>query len=151
MKIPMTPTRQSMTLIVAEAGGEWASWVEALRRRGDTVVVMRQRDDESLGALAGRVRARCREALSQGATMERAVIAGGGRADRDALSARSLAIRAIVSAMSPRRRGRLLLDPSGSDRYSMMALATTVTAMLRGTGVRVETADRHVQDAGLAA
>lgn len=132
---------KSLSFVVSETGGDAERWVSRLRAAGHEVVLMRQTSDESLKGLAARLRARCAIASDLGETIEAAVIVGGGEVGKEAISARSLAIRVLTNAMARVRRGRVFLAADGEDRYSMQALATTVSPMVRGAGIDVLTAD----------
>jgi len=129
--------QNTTSLVVAEQGGNWASWVERFQKDTPDVVVVLQDPDEAVDAFAMRVRARVASLQSAGDIVDRAVIVGGGRRDSGAMSARSLVIRAIAAAMVPQGRGNLVLDGQGTDRFAMTALATTVASQVRGTGVSV--------------
>lgn len=134
----MTARSHNVSMIVAENGGAWAPWVEQFRSAAGDVVLVLQQVGESLPELAMRVRARVSELERDGFSLEQAVLVGGGRTDPDALSARSLAIRAMASGMATRGGGHVMLDDAGTDRFSMAALAVTVSDLVAGTGVSVE-------------
>lgn len=137
----MGSQQNRVSMVVAERDSDWSRWVERFRFHTPDVVVVTQRPGEKVAAFATRVRARVAELEDQGSQVDRAVIVGGGRTDRDALAARSLAIRALASAMAHQGGGDLLLDDRGADRYSMHALAFTVAELVRGTGVTVAPAE----------
>lgn len=148
----MNPLRiKNVAMVIAEKGSAWTPWVERFRAQCDDVIVVLQERGETVGDLATRVRAKVEELEELEVSLRDAVIVGGGRIDADAMSARSLAIRAVVSPMVRASGGQLLLDSKGPDRYSMMGLASTVASMLRGTGVLVAPADQVPALAGLAA
>lgn len=134
----MTTDAKTVSLIAAEKGGYWAPWVEQFRAETPDVVVVLQQAGEKLSEFALRVRARVAELERDGLALSQAVLVGAGRTDPGALSARSLAIRAMASGMARRGGGRVVLEDAGNDRYSMAALAATVAPLVRGTGVTVE-------------
>jgi len=135
--------RKILSLVVAEEGGDAEQWVRRLRDEGHEVVLMRQTHGESLKGLAARLRARCAIANDLGEVIDTAVIVGGGQVGQEAVSARSLAVRALTSSMVRARRGRVLLSGEGDDRFSMMALASAVSPMVRGAGIDVLSAAEH--------
>jgi broad specificity phosphatase PhoE len=137
----MTLDHPTLSLIVAERGSAWASWAERYRSVGPDVVVVLQEKGETAPEFAARVRARIAEMELSGRCPERAVLVGGGRADRDAVTARSLAVRSIASAMARHGGGKLTLDSAHPDRFAMAAIAATVSDLIRGTGVRVAPAN----------
>ena len=128
----------AVSIVVAERGANWSLWVEQFQTSGSVVLVV-QRADETIHQLAQRVGERVRDLK---APIAEAVIVGGGRVDDGVMTARSLAIRSLVAPMVEQRSGRLSLDGSGRDRFSMMALASTVASQVRGTGVRVAPTSR---------
>jgi len=134
----MTPPTTDRAMIIAERGAPWAPWAERFRALGPDVVVVLQHVGEPIADLAARVRARLVELEAAGQAPQRAVLVGGGRVDRDALSARSLTLRAVASSMARTGGGSVVLDDAGADRYSMAALAATVSMLVRGTGVTVD-------------
>ncbi len=127
-----------VSLIAAEMGGYWAPWAERLGAGTPDVVQVVQQAGEKLSQFALRIRTRVAELGRQGIAVDQAVLVGGGRTDADALSARSLAIRAVAAEMARQGGGIVLLDDSGADRYSMAGLAATVAPLVYGTGVRIE-------------
>lgn len=133
----MKTTGKHVSLIAAEKGAEWAPWVERFRTRAPDVAVVLQQVGEKLPEFAARIRARMGELEAEGVTVVQAVLASGGRTDPEALLARSVAIRAMAAAMARCGGGDVMLDDAGHDRYSMAALAATVTPLVSGTGVRV--------------
>lgn len=134
----MTSPLHNVSMIVAEKGGLWAPWVERFRAETPDVVVVLQQVGESLHEMAMRVRARVSELEQDGFALEQAVLVGGGRTDHEALSSRSLAIRAMATGMATQGGGRVMLDDAGDDRFSMAAIAATVSDLVLGTGVTVE-------------
>ncbi len=133
----MTNLLPNVSMVVAERGSDWSGWAEALRQGCPEVVVVQQATEESPSAFAQRVRSRVSELDSSGQTLREAVIVGGGRTDKDAMAARSLEIRALVSPMVRAGTGRVFLGSREQDKFSMLALASLVAEMLRGTGVSV--------------
>lgn len=142
----MQARRDAVTIVVGERGSDWSAWAERLREQGAHVEVLVQHREESPSGLAMRVRNNIAQIENDGRRLERAVIAGGGRTDRDAVAARSLAIRAMAAEMVKHGSGEVLLDDIGEDRFSMRALAVTVSEMVRGTGVSIS----HVVEPELA-
>ncbi len=134
----------SISIVVAEAGAEYTSWVDVLRSEGHDVVVLRQRDDETLAEMAARVSARVRGVAELGAQLEKAVICGGNAGAKDTLSARTTTTRALLTAMVPRSRGQLVLSGARHDRFAMLGLASTLAEMVRGSGVSVQPAEAAV-------
>ena len=137
----MTPPTHSVSMIVAEQGGQWAPWVDRFREITPDVVVVLQQVGESLSELSMRVRRQVAELERDGLSLEQAVLVGGGRTDREALASRSLAIRAMATGMARQGGGRVTLDDAGADRFSMAAIAATVADLVMGTGVTVQHAD----------
>ncbi len=135
-----------VSLVVAERGEgwepNWTYWVERFSTGTPDVIVVLQEPGESVETLSQRVRARVVDLEESGRTLARAVIVGSGNPDHTALSARSLAIKAIVAPMVEQGHGTLLLDGEGADRFRMMALASTVAQMVRNTGVTVTSTER---------
>jgi len=124
-------------IVVAEHGSAWRGWVDRFRVGTPDVVVIRQHDDEGLLDLALRVRTEMQALTESGVDIARAVVAGGDRVDPEAISARALAIKALVAPMVSEGEGTLILDGVGSGATGMAALATTVAAQVNGTGVLV--------------
>ncbi len=147
MNFPADSTTPRTALVVAERGSDWTPWVEQFRRETPDVVVLMQEPDEKVAAFATRVGARVGELRLCGGRLENAVIVSGGRTDHDIVSARSASIRAIVSPMVEAAGGKLYLSSGGSDRFTMLGIATSVAPMVRGTGVRL----LPVQEVPLAA
>jgi hypothetical protein len=133
----MTNQSTNVSMVIAERGSEWSSWAEQLRKVCPEVVVMQQLKGETVATFAHRVRARVADLERAGRTLHEAAIVGGGRTDSDAMAARSLAIRALVSPMVRAGGGRVFLGNAGRDRYAMLGLASAAAEMLRGTGVAV--------------
>ncbi len=133
----MTNLATNVSIVVAERGSDWSGWAEALRARCPEVVVVQQLKGESPSDFAQRVRSRVTEIDGAGQTLQDAVIVGGGRTDKDAMAARSLEIRALVSPMVRAGAGHVYLGGRDQDKFSMLALASLVAEMLRGTGVSV--------------
>jgi hypothetical protein len=137
----MTNQDTNVSMVVAERGSDWSGWAEQLRKGCPEVVVMQQLKGETVAAFVHRVRTRVAEIDRSGRTLHEAAIVGGGRTDSDAMAARSLAIRALVSPMVHAGGGRVFLGSAGRDRYAMLGLASAAAEMLRGTGVAVAPAD----------
>lgn len=137
----MTNLPMNISIVVAERGSDWSGWAESFRQTCPEVVVVQQQKEESASAFAQRVRARVTELESSGQTLRDAVIVGGGRTDNEAMAARSLEIRALVSPMVRAGVGRMFLGSREQDKYSMLALASLVAEMVRGTGVSVAPAN----------
>jgi hypothetical protein len=137
----MNSTDYKIAMVIAERGSAWESWVETLRLRygADDVCLIVQQPGESVADMATRVRKRV-QALQPYETLTHAVVVSGGRTDNDAVSARSLAIRAIVAPMVKAGGGDVILASNTKDRFSMMGLASTVASMIRGTGVSIQPA-----------
>lgn len=133
----MHRTPDTTALVVAERGSDWTPWVDVMRRGSPDVLVVLQQPGESVEALAHRVRVRVGAVVEGGGRLATAVIAGGGRTDDDAISARSHALRAIVAPMVTAAGGRIYLSARATDRFAMMGLAGAVAPMVEGTGVRV--------------
>lgn len=132
-------SRATHALIVAERNSGWTRWAEHFAAPNVTVLVQRQ--DESLDAFTSRTRQKI-DALEQALEMpQEAVVVGGGRTDHKAVGLRSTLVRAVTTAMSRHGGGLVHLDDAGPDRYAMAAIATTVSMLARGSGVRI----RHAQ------
>ena len=136
-QIVMDLQDQRTAIVVAEHGSAWRRWVERFRVGTPDLVVFAQRDGEELLDLALRVRTGVQAMQDEGMGICRAVVAGGDRVDAEALSARALAIRALVGPMVREGEGTVILDGVGSGATGMAALATTVAAQVHGTGVLV--------------
>jgi hypothetical protein len=144
----MSEQATKVSMIVAERGTDWTPWAEWLRLRTPDVLVVVQRQNETLGDLAIRVRARIDEAAAQCVSVESAVMVGGGEGRHDdVLASRSLAIRAIAASMVQAGGGRIWLDGglSPRGRFAMASLAEIVNEQLRLTGVSVLPVDRAVE------
>ncbi|HJK91598.1 MAG TPA: hypothetical protein RMH85_14070 [Polyangiaceae bacterium LLY-WYZ-15_(1-7)] len=135
-----------VSLVVAERGSDWEAWVERFSTGTPDVRVVVQDPEEPVERLAQRVRAQVLELEESGEELARAVIVGAGKTNDSTLSARSLAIRSIVAPMVEQGHGTLLLDGQGAGRFGMMALASTVGGMVRGTGVTVTATGGVVAD-----
>jgi hypothetical protein len=129
-----TPT--PVSLVVAERGSPWETWVERFTTGTPDVIVVLQEPGEAVDRWAMRVRSQVAGLAAQNARLARAVIVAGGR-DAHSLSARSLAVKALVAPMVAQGEGTLLLDGNHADRFGMMALAQTVEMQVAGTGVSV--------------
>jgi hypothetical protein len=143
----MSEQTTKVSMIVAERGTDWTPWAEWLRTRMPDVVVVVQRQGESVGELAMRVRARIDDADAQGQVIESAVMVGGTDGSDDVLASRSLALRAMASSMVRAGGGKIWLDggPSSRGRWAMASLAEIVNEQLRLTGVTVLPVDRAVE------
>ncbi|MFW6050929.1 MAG: hypothetical protein ACODAU_07125 [Myxococcota bacterium] len=126
-----TPNHRA-SLVVAERGSAWDRWVAGVSEPG----VLLQEQGEAPAVFAQRVRSHVAELEARGQMPGRVVLVGGRRRE-GALSARSLMIRAIAHGMVAGGGGELLLDGHGSDRFTMRALADTVSDMVRGSGLAV--------------
>ncbi|MEM1415004.1 MAG: hypothetical protein AAGH15_08900 [Myxococcota bacterium] len=138
------PNPEPTSFVIAERGGDWATWVERFQRSTPDVAVVVQEPGESVGDLAMRVRARVAALEEDGGAVDQAVLVGGGRTDSEAISARSLVLRALTAPMVAAGAGIITLDGQGRDRYAMMALASTVSPMVMGTGVSIAPAANDV-------
>ena len=127
---------QQMSIVVAERGSAWLAWVERFEV-GTDVIIVAQREDEELLDLAMRVRDSVSALREQGRSLARAVVVGTDRMDPEALSARALAVKALVGPMVASREGTVILDGEGRGAMGMAALATTVAMQVQGTGVRI--------------
>ena len=128
-------------LLVAEREGDWSAWVDPLREQSDDVAVVLQRQGESAGELATRVRARVEE-LSRDGEIVAAALVGGASFDDQTLSARARIVRAIVAPMAESGGGQLYLDGgarAGRGRHAMQALASALEGHV-GDSVVVSTA-----------
>jgi hypothetical protein len=142
--------RNRQALVIGELDSNWTPWAQSLRTEGFEVTTVLQDVDEGASAFAVRVRRCLTELERSGEAVGRLVLAGGGRVGSDFLSARSLMIRATAATMARTGGGEVLLEGHGRDRYGMQALATTVSGMVQGTGVRVEAASAPAQFAEVA-
>ena len=139
MDLFRTPT--PVSLVVAERGSPWESWVERFATGTPDVMVVVQEPGEAVDRWAMRVRSLVAGLEAQNAKLARAVVVAGP-ADSRSLSARSLAIKALVAPMVAQGEGTVLLDGNTADRFGMMALAQTVAMQVAGSGVTVRsTAD----------
>lgn len=129
--------QRQTAIVVAERGSAWRRWVERFRVGTPDVVVFAQRDDEALLDLALRIRSDVQALQNEGVSLVRAVVAGGDRVDPEAISARALAVKALVGPMVADGEGTVILDGEGAGAMGMAALATTVAAQVQGTGVLV--------------
>jgi hypothetical protein len=143
----MSEQTTKVSMIVAERGTDWTPWAEWLRARMPDVVVVVQRQAESVGELAMRVRARIDDADAQGQVIESAVMVGGTEGNDDVLASRSLALRAMASSMVRAGGGKIWLDGGATSRgrWAMASLAEIVNEQLRLTGVTVLPVDRAVE------
>lgn len=139
-KLKQNPNRR-IAVLVAERGADWDAWVAPLRGADELAVVL-QRDDESAGEFATRVRTRLR-AIEAHAELAGAALVGGSDWDAPTLSARSLIMQALVAPMVAQNGGRVFLDAGttqGRGRFAMQALATVVEEQIAGSGVDIVTA-----------
>jgi hypothetical protein len=143
----MTPHPSTRSFIVAERGSDWTRWTDVFRAYGPEVVVMVQHADEKIADFSSRVRQRVMDLVSRDELPTRAVLCGGGRVDSGAVAARSTLVRLLAVKMGEIGGGVVRLDDSGPDRYSMAAIAETVSMLAQGTSVRIE----HERAAPLAA
>lgn len=131
----------TQTLIVAERGSD-AGRVRDVSRNSLESLVIEQDPAESIAAFALRVRAEATAMEREGQAATCVVVVGGGRADADTVSARSLMIRSLASTMLRASGGELVLESDGSpDRYTMAALAATTAEQLRGSNVGIRHRD----------
>ena len=123
------------SLIVIESGAVAPGW------DGGGEVVLTQAPGEELTDLVERS---VRTLTDWGAPIGRAVIALNGRADAEALAARSRLARASLRALTRSGQGRLVLatpNVEGSAvRLVALALAEVLAWIARGTGVRIDVA-----------
>lgn len=129
----------NLAMVIAERGSDWENWVDQFRHDADDVCLIIQQPGETVSELATRVRKRV-DAIQPYETLSQAVVVSGGRVDQEAVSARSLAIRAVVAPMVRAGHGNVVLASNAQDRISMMGLASTVASMIRGTGVEIQPA-----------
>ncbi|MFW5877094.1 MAG: hypothetical protein ACOCXM_10180 [Myxococcota bacterium] len=125
------------SLVIAERESAWDRWVDPSDGGATAPVLLVQEGAESSADFAQRVRSHVASLESTGEMPPRAVLVGGRQHD-GALSSRSLMIRAIAHGLATAGGGDLWLDSHGSDRYTMRALADTVSDMVRGSGVAVQ-------------
>ncbi len=144
--VAMQAFTEPTSFIIAEYGADSRAWARRLSTGTPSVVTIVQASDESMLDFAMRVRGVVSAFVRGGGRMARAVLVGGGATGSDVLSARSLALRALVSPMASQRQGTLLLDAAGPDRFSMMALASTVESQVAGSGVTVRATQRSLAD-----
>lgn len=126
----------NLAMVIAERGSDWENWVDQFRHDADDVCLIIQQPGETVSELATRVRKRV-DAIQPYEALTQAVVVSGGRVDQEAVAARSLAIRAVVSPMVRAGQGSVVLASNAKDRISMMGLASTVASMIRGTGVEI--------------
>lgn len=138
--------REPTSIIVAEYGADGSAWATRFAIGTPSVLSLAQASDESAMDFAQRVRTVVASFVAGGGNICRGVLVGGGGTGADLLSARSLAIRALVTPMAGNGEGTVVLDAAGPDRFSMMALATTVTSQISGTGVTVTATSSRVAD-----
>ncbi|MCB9618703.1 MAG: hypothetical protein H6724_04520 [Sandaracinus sp.] len=143
MDLFRTPT--PVSLVVAELGSPWESWVERFATGTPDVLVVVQEPGESVDRWAMRVRSQVAGLEAQNACLARAVVVAGPPTAQT-LSARSLAIKALVGPMVASGEGTVILDGNTADRFGMMALAQTVEMQVAGTGVTVRAASSEAQD-----
>lgn len=143
----MSGEAKQVSMIVAERGTDWTPWAEWLRSGAADVIVVVQRQGETLGEWAMRVRARVDAAVDAGVVVDRAVLVGGVAGTDDVLTSRSLALRAIANSMVRAGGGRIWLDGGATSRgrVAMTALAEVANDQVRSTGVTVVPADRAVE------
>jgi hypothetical protein len=125
-------------MVVAEHGALWAPWADRAREEYRDVVVLSQGEAEPIEAFADRVRERVQALANANEAPTRAVVVGGGRTDQRALQARSTLVRSIAVRMGTAGGGFVRLIDAGRDRFSMAAIAATVSMFSKGTRVRVE-------------
>lgn len=141
MNLFRTPT--PVSLVVAELGSPWESWVERFATGTPDVLVVVQEPGESVDRWAMRVRSQVAGLASQDAQLARVVVVAGTSGPQT-LAARSLAVKALVAPMVAQGEGTVLLDGNSIDRFGMMALAQTVAMQVAGTGVSVRATGESV-------
>ena len=139
----------NLAMVIAERGSDWGNCVDQFRHDADDVCLIIQQPGETVSELATRVRKRV-DAIQPYETLAQGVVGSGGRVDQEAVSARSLAIRAVVSPMVRAGHGNVVLASNPQDRISMMGLAPTVASMIRGTGVEIQPAAQTAARTALA-
>lgn len=140
----MQMQNEPTSIIVAEYGADGSAWASRFAVGTPSVLSLAQARDESPIDFAQRVRTVVASFVAGGGNICRGVLVGGGGTGADLLSARSLAIRALVTPMAGNGEGTVVLDAAGPDRFSMMALATTVSSQIGGTGVTVTATSSRV-------
>jgi len=131
---------QPLGLIVAECGVGPERIRAHAARAGETLVI-EQLPGEAFDVFADRVRAELAAVTCRGSSVTRVSLIAAGRAQSDTVSGRSLLVRGLASAMGQGAGGVIRLESGGGpERFLLASLASTMDAMLRGTGVAV----RHV-------
>lgn len=126
----------SVWMVVAEHGSDWAPWAERLRNPAGDLLVVLQQAGEPVAELAGRVRERLERVQSAGRRLDRAVIVAGIGGE-GTLPGRTQVVRALTHGLQDGGGGELVLDGHDSDRFTMRAIAQAVAESMRGSGVRV--------------
>jgi hypothetical protein len=128
-------------LVVMEAGARWPSYSGEVHGRASNAVVESQPPSESLAEFASRVVARIKRLEAKKTTIPVAIVAMSQRVDGEATSARYRVARAILSAMSARGEGELVIaaDEHLPDeaRHQLVAFAGALCDGLRGSDVSV--------------
>lgn len=125
-----------VSILVAEHGADWASWVERLRVGTPSVVLIVRNEDESADQLVARIREQTDVIEARGERLGRAVVIGTSEGGAQRLEDRYRVLRALAAPMSVEREGTLILD-GAADRFAMRAMADAMQDALHGSGVRV--------------
>jgi hypothetical protein len=128
-------------LVVMEAGARWPSYSGEVHGRASNAVVESQPPSETLAEFASRVVARIKRLVARNTTIPVAFVAMSPRFDAEATASRYRVARAILSAMSARGEGELLIatDEHLPDdaRHQLVAFAGALCDGLRGSDVSV--------------
>jgi hypothetical protein len=132
----------TVSILVAEHGSEWLSWAHAMRKEGDSTIVLAQSADEDDELFAQRVSDRIRRLERSGTIVEHAAFVGSDRADQRARIQRSAILRRLSSLLSVSgRQARLYLDAATRtgqrSLHLMRALGLAIADLSRGTGLSV--------------
>jgi hypothetical protein len=128
-------------LVVMEAGARWPSYSGEIHGRASNAVVESQPPSESLAEFASRVVARVKRLEGRNTTIPVAIVAMSPRFDTEATAARYRVARAILSAMSAKGEGELVIatDEGLPDdaKHQLVAFAGALCDGLRGSDVSV--------------
>lgn len=129
----MTPHGNGTLLIVVEAESFWPSW---LGTGQSNLAMVRQRSTETLADLKERVGRLLGQIDARGGAITYAIFVQSDRCDSAAILTRVGIAGRIVSHMSERAAGRLVIVPAGAQSSSARAQAA-----LLAEGLRIQVSD----------
>lgn len=128
-------------LVVMEAGARWPSYTRELQGRASSAVVESQPPSESFDEFSYRVLSRVRRVEERGTEIPIALLAVSSRVDTEATRARYRMARAILSVLTARGTGELVIIADEflpeDARHELVAFAGALCDGLAGSKVNV--------------